>query len=360
MKPFLCLSALVLLFLQTGCGSNNEEKEPEDVYQVTKPYVTDTTIMREYVCQIRAISHIELRALEAGYLEGIYVDEGQYVKKGTLMFKIMPLQYQAEADKAEAEANYARIEYETSKTLADSNVISSNQLNMIKAKYSKAKAELQLARVKLGFTDIRAPFNGLMDRFNVRLGSLLDDGDLLSTLSDNSKMWVYFNVPEAEYLDYKMNEKKDSVMRVQLRMANGQIYPLIGRVETIEADFHNETGTIAFRATFDNPNALLRHGETGNVLMKKSLKDAMIIPQKATFEVLDKKYVYVVGADNIIHPRKVTIIAELPDLYVIGKGLKTGDKILLEGIRKVRDGEKIKYTFEEPKRVMQSLKLHAE
>src|SRR6185295_13704838 len=223
-------------------------------YSATSPLKKDTLITREYVCQIRSILHIELRALERGYLQEIFVDEGQFVKKGQLMFKIMPILYQAELQKAQAEANFAEIEYQNTKSLADGNVVSANELALAKAKFDKAKAELSLARVHLGFTQIKAPFDGIMDHFHVRLGSLVDEGDLLTTLSDNSQMWVYFNVPEAEYLNYKANQKSDSVMRVKLQMANHEIFDYSGVVKTIEADFNNETGNIAFRATFPNPH----------------------------------------------------------------------------------------------------------
>jgi membrane fusion protein (multidrug efflux system) len=352
----ICLSILIFY----SCGSHKKEKETETKFLVTSPIKKDTMITREYVCQIHSIQHIELRALERGYLQEIFVDEGKFVKKGTIMFKIMPLIYQAELQRAQAEANFAEVEYQNTKTLTDSNVVSPNELAMAKAKFDKAKAELSLAQVHLGFTDIKAPFDGIIDRFHVRLGSLVAEGDLLTTLSDNSKMWVYFNVPEAEYLDYKIHAKKDSLMKVKLMMANHQQFDYTGIVETIEADFNNETGNIAFRATFNNPERLLRHGETGNVLMTAPLRNALIIPQKATFEILDKKYVYVLDKDNVLKSRKITIGAELPDLYVVKEGLNENDKILLEGIRIVKENEKINYAFQDPKDVIAHLELHAE
>ena len=231
---------------------------------------------------------------------------------------------------------------------------------LAKAKWDKAKAELSLAQTHLQFTEIRAPFDGIMDHFRVRLGSLVNEGDLLTTLSDNSKMWVYFNVPEAEYLNYKEHAKSDEFIKVNLQMANNQIFDYPGIVQTIEADFNNETGNIAFRATFPNPNGLLRHGETGNIEMAVPLKHAIIIPQKATFEILEKKYVFVVGKDNIVKIRPITIKAELPDLYIISKGLTENDKIILEGIRKTKDNDKIKYEYQDPKKVLASLKVYVE
>ena len=359
MNRVVVFLSLSLLFF-SGCSSHKHEHEHKLKFLVTSPLKKDTTVIRDYVCQIRSIQHIDLRALEKGYLQKIYVDEGKSVKQGQLMFQIMPLLYQAELQKAEAEANFAQIEYMNTKALADSNIVSKNELAMSKAKLDKARAEMALAKVHLGFTEIRAPFNGIIDRFQVRLGSLVNEGDLLTTLSDNNKMWVYFNVPEAEYLDYRSKIKKDSLMKVRLKMANHQLFDHQGVVETIEADFNNETGNIAFRATFPNPDRLLRHGETGNIQMVVPLRNALIIPQKATFEILEKKYVYVVDKDNIVRSREINIAAEMPDLYVVENGLSVNDKILLEGIRKVRDGEKIHFDYEDPREVLPKLNVYTE
>ncbi|MCB0409554.1 MAG: efflux RND transporter periplasmic adaptor subunit [Flavobacteriales bacterium] len=343
-----------------SCQSEKGHKEEDVKYLVTSPLKKDTVITKDYVCQIKSIQHIELRALEKGYLENIYVDEGQFVKKGQPMFQIMPMLYQAEMKRAEAEANFAEIEYLNTKSLADSNIVSKNELALAKAKLDKANAELSLAQVHLSFTQIKAPFDGIMDRFQVRLGSLLEDGELLTSLSDNSQMWVYFNVPEVEYLDYMSNINKDSLMKVELLMANNKFFKYSGVVETIEADFNNETGNIAFRATFPNPEGLLRHGETGTVRITNPIKDALIIPQKTTFEILDQKYVFVIDKDHHIKSRSIKVDAELPHLYIVSDGLKEGDKILLEGLRKVKENDKIEYEFVQPKKVLSHLELYAE
>lgn len=359
MNKILFLLGLTSLVI-TSCTSTHGHKAEESKYIVTSPIKKDTLIEKDYVCQIHSISHIELRALEKGYLQEIYVDEGQLVKKGQILFQVMPLLYKAEKNKAQAEANFAQIEYQNAKSLADSNIISSNELALVKAKYDKALAELELSNVHLGFTEIRAPFDGYVGRFRVRLGSLLDEGELLTTLSDNEQLWVYFNMPEAEYLDYKQKLKQDSSNDVDLIMANGQKFNHSGEIETIEADFNNETGNIAFRALFLNPERLLRHGETGSVRMTSKLDDALLIPQKATYEILDKRYVYVIGKDNVVTPRQIEIGEELPHLYVITGGLTEDDKILLEGLRKVKAKDKIKYDFEDPKHVISHLTMYAE
>ncbi len=353
------ISISCTLFL-TSCGPKKEEKEEETKFTVTSPLKTNTDITKEYVSQIRAIQHIEIRALEKGYLQKVYVDEGQFVKKGQVMFQIMPSIYNAEMEKAQAEADFAQIEYQNTKQLADKNVVSPNELALAKAKYNKAKAELSLAQTHLQFTLIKAPFDGIMDHLQVRLGSLINEGDLLTTLSDNSQMWVYFNVPEAEYLNYKMNVAQENMLKVNLLMPNNQLFKYNGVVKTIEADFDNETGNIAFRATFPNPERLLRHGETGNIEMKIPLKNAIIIPQKSTFEILEKKYVFVVDRNKRVHSREITIASEMPDLYVVKSGLNESDKILLEGIRKVKDNDKIDFHFEDPKSVLPKLKVYVE
>ncbi|RZM08295.1 MAG: efflux RND transporter periplasmic adaptor subunit, partial [Pedobacter sp.] len=247
----LMLMGFCTLLFYASCSSNAEEKKEEEVeYQVTSPLKRDTVATKDYVCQIHAIQHIELRALEKGYLQKIFVDEGQSVHQGQLMFQIMPLIYNAELQKSQAEANYVGIEYQNTKQLADSNIVSKNELALSKAKFDKAKADVALAQTHLQFTTVKAPFNGIMDHFQVRQGSMVEEGDLLTTLSDNSKMWVYFNVPEAEYLDFKTHTQKDNMLNVSLVMANNDLFQYPGVVQTIEADFNNETGNIAFRATF--------------------------------------------------------------------------------------------------------------
>ncbi|MVN75655.1 efflux RND transporter periplasmic adaptor subunit [Hymenobacter sp. HMF4947] len=360
MKRIFLLLSLCTAYGFTSCESKKEEKEEEIKLLTTSPWLKDTTVTKEYVAQIHAYQHIELRALEKGYLQKIFVDEGQAVTKGQPMFQITPLVYQADLQKSQAEANYVGIEYKNTKSLADSNIVSKNELALSKAKFDKAKAEVSLAQTHLQFTSIKAPFDGIMDHFQGRLGSVVNEGDLLTTLSDNSKMWVYFNVPEAEYLAYKEQAKADNIVNVNLKMANNEVFKYPGVIKTIEADFNNETGNIAFRATFPNPGGLLRNGETGSVLMSVPLKHALLIPQKATFEILEKKYVYVVDNKNVVHQREITIGSEMPDLYVISDGLKGDEKILLEGLRKVKDGDKISYTYQTPKQVIPSLKVYSE
>lgn len=359
---FYTVFFLIITGFITSCQSHEHHQHDESVFMITKPIVQDTIIYHEYVSQIRSIQHIELRALEKGYLQNIYVDEGQLVKKGELLFQIMPLVYQAEAGKAKAEVSYAEIEYKNTKALADSNIVSKNELALASARLEKARAEYDLAMAHLNFTEIRAPFDGIVGRFNdVRLGSLVDEGDLLTTLSDNNKMWVYFNVPEAEYLDYATKPKNGEYERVKLQLANNAFFEHEGIVETIEADFNNETGNIAFRATFQNPDGLLRNGGTGNIFMPVKLKNAMLIPQEATFEILDKKFVYVVDDNNTVHSKQISVGVEIPHVFSVTSGISTRDRILVDGLRKVKNGQKINTRFVQLKSILNDLnQLHAE
>jgi membrane fusion protein (multidrug efflux system) len=360
MRKFPMIIGAFILLSQLSCNTEKHEKREETKYLVTSPIKKDTVIIKDYVCQIHSIRNIEVRALEKGYLQEISVDEGQFVKKGQQMFHIMPNIYEAELQKATAEAKVAEIEFQNTKLLADGNVVSANELAMAKANFEKAKAEVMLAETHLGFTNIKAPFDGIMDHLHVREGSLLDEGELLTTLSDNSKMWIYFNVPEAEYLDYITSVDRNSKKEVSLLMANNKRFSQTGIVETIEGEFSHETGNIAFRATFNNPDGVLRHGETGSIIMEVPHKNALIIPQKATFEVLDKKYVFVVDEKEVIRQKEITLSGELPNLFIVKHGITEKDRIILDGIRMVKDGDHIETEYIEPKSVVNNLALYAE
>ncbi|MBA9071893.1 membrane fusion protein (multidrug efflux system) [Flavobacterium gossypii] len=360
MKRIVVLTGIIALLCLTSCATKEEKKEEADKFTVTNPVKIDTTFTKEYVSQIRSVRNIEIRAQEKGFLQNIYVDEGQFVKAGQLLFRIMPKLYEAELLKAQAEQKAAEIELQNTKILADKNVVSKNEQAVAQAKLQAAKAEVALAKLHLSFTEIRAPFDGTIDRIPLKLGSLIEEGELLTSLSDNSQMFAYFNVSEPEYLQYQTEVKDRAESKVNLLLANGESFKYKGNVEVIESEFNNETGNIAFRARFPNSEKLLRNGETGKVQMMVPLKNAIVIPQKATYEIQDKKYVFVVGKNNVLSSKEITITGEIPDLYVISSGLTANDKILLDGIQKVKDDEKISYGYVAPKTVMNNLRLKAE
>ena len=359
MKKSIRYFLLAIPFILTSCASKQTNKEETVQYQATTPWQMDTAFTKEYVAQIRSVKNIEIRTQEKGFLQNVFVDEGQTVKANQLMFRIMPKIFEAELLKQQTEVKAAEIELLNAKTLADKNIISKNELAMAQAKLDGEKADLKLAEIHLSFTDIRAPFEGIIDRLPKKIGSLLDEGDLLTTLSDNAQMYAYFNVSETEYLDYKQQTDK-SKTQVRLLLANGTVLPQNGIVETIEGEFNNETGNIAFRAKFPNSNKLLRNGQTGKVLMSVAIKNAIVIPQKATYEVQDKKYVFIIDKNNKVHAQEITVSNEMPDIYIVSSGLNINDKILLEGVQKVKDDDKIKFEFQKPEVVLQHLRLKAE
>lgn len=360
MKRIIVLAGAVALLCLVSCTTKKVEKEEVEKFAVTNPVKIDTTFTKEYVSQIKSVRNIEIRAQEKGFLQDIYVDEGQFVKAGQLLFKIMPKFYEAELLKAQAEQKAAEIELQNTKILADKNVVSRNEQLVAQAKLQAAKAEVSLAKLHLFFTEIRAPFDGTIDRIPLKIGSLIDEGELLTSLSDNSQMFAYFNVSEPEYLQYQTNVKDRAATNVNLVLADGQHFKEKGKVEVIESEFNNETGNIAFRARFPNSDKLLRNGETGQVQMLVPLKNAIVIPQKATYEIQDKKYVFIVDKNDKVSSQEITITGEIPDLYVVSSGLTENDKILLEGIQKVKDNDKIKYDYLSPKKVMNNLRLKAE
>ncbi len=362
-QPMIRIALLISLsgLFVTGC-SHKEKKEEEAAvkFTATSPLQTDTSFTKEYVAQIQSIKNIEIRAQEKGYLQSINVDEGKYVHAGQVLFTIMPKVFEAEVLKAKANVKEAEIELLNSKTLADKNIVSKQEVALKQARLDETRAELQLAEIHLSFTQIKAPFDGVIDRLPLKLGSLVDEGALLTTLSDNKSIYAYFNVNEAEYLNYKAHAGTGQPQYVNLQLANGQRYMQNGIVETVEGQFDNETGNIAFRAKFPNPDMLLKHGETGKVLMDVPVKNALIIPQKSTYEIQDKLFVFVIDKNNTVQSRPVTIVGTLPDLFVIQSGLAVTDKILLEGVQKVKDGDKVNAEMKDPREVLEHLRLKAE
>ena len=357
MNRIALLPILWFAISAASCSTNTKDAEETGKFTATSPLKADTSFTKEYVSQIQSVRNIEIRAQEKGYLESIHVDEGQYVHTGQVLFKIMPRLYEAELLKARAAVKEAELELLNTRTLAEKDIVSKTEQQIAEAKLDEAKAEQALAQLHLSFTEIKAPFDGTIDRIRFKLGSLIDEGTLLTTLSDNKSVYAYFNVSEPEYLDFKTRANSDEKLKVALLLANNQAHKYLGAVETVESEFDNSTGNIAFRARFPNPEMLLKHGETGKVQMIVPVKDALIIPQKATYELQDKVYVFVIGSDNKVKSRNIVIRNRLSNIYVVESGLAEGEKILLEGVQNVKDDDKIEYTYLDPKEVLPALQL---
>ena len=356
MKVTSILSILLasVPFSIPSCRGHHEEEHHEAHKIVaTTPISQDIVLKQEYVCQIHSQKHIEVKAMAKGYLQEINVKEGQAVKQGDVMFRIMPVLYQAKLEAEQAEAQVAQLELNFTKSLVDKKVVAPNEVLLRQAQLAKAQAKANLAAAELNFTYVKAPFNGIVDKLRDFAGSLVDEGDVLTTLSDN--------VPEARYLEYMADikthqEEKD----VDLILANQSQFDQRGTITAIEAKFNNETGNIAFRADFPNPERLLRHGQTGKVVLHKTQKGSILVPQRATFETLAKRYVFVVGDDHVVHQREIMIQNELDDLFVLKGGVKTNEVIVLDGIRQIKDGDKVEFEMSKTDEVYKIMKYHAE
>ncbi len=341
----------LLLF---SCSSNEQTSESEERFPVINPVVADTSYDKEYVADIQAIQKIELRAKTTGYLESIHIDEGEYVKAGQTLFSISGKQYRQDLLKARAavasalaEVKAAELELANAKTLVENSIISQVELDLAEAKCDALKAKVEEARVQeasarlnLSFAQIKAPFDGVVNRIPNKTGSLIEEGMLLTTLSDNREVYAYFNVSESEYLDY-ISTDSDKKGEVQLILNNGRLHPQKGKVETIEGEIDKSTGTLAFRARFSNPDHIIKHGSSGKVRVTTKLEKAMMVPQKSSFEIQDNVYVYVVDNNNVIQRRKIVPFIRLPHVFVISEGLSADDKILFEGIQRVKEGDRI-------------------
>ena len=356
MNKFILLFCFTVIIGFISCKPKKEEKVEVSKYTITSPLILDTSFTKDYIAQIQSIQNVEIRAQVKGYLEALNVDEGKYVSEGQVIFNIMPKVYEAEVLKQKAQVKTAEIELNNIRTLADKKIVSDAELAMAQAKLESEKADLVKANLDLAFTKIKAPFSGVIDRIKFKKGSLIDEGGLLTTLSNNKEVYAYFNVSEVEYLDYK-NRKLDGKQKVTLILANGQEHKYKGEVQTIESEFDNTTGNIAFRAKFPNPELLLKHGETGKVRLTVPIQQALIIPQKTTFEIQDKIYVYVVDKDNKVKSRNIIVKQRLSNLYIIESGLTANDRILLDGIQTVKEDDKIEIEFIQPQKVLSQLQL---
>ncbi|KIC94956.1 efflux RND transporter periplasmic adaptor subunit [Flavihumibacter solisilvae] len=350
----------LVFFAIAGCTANSAENNTKDVPEI--PVInladSDTTLYTGYVANIQAVQHVEIRAKVKGFLDRILVDEGAIVKKGEVLFRINGDEYsnavaksKAQLANAHADAQAAELEVKRVKLLVEKNVLTSSELKLAEVKLMAEQAKIrealsasELAELQLSYTAIRAPFDGIVNRMPLKVGSLLDEGTLLTTISDNHAVYAYFKVSEIEYLDLARNdqEKLGGNSTVQMIMADGLPYDSKGKIETTEGEIDRSTGSLAIRAKFPNPDRILKHGATGRVKLSNAAHDIVTVPQKSVFEVQDKHFVFVVDNSNRIRQRSFEPERRLASSYIVASGLKAGDKIVYEGIQHLRDGMVIK------------------
>lgn len=355
--PLRELSVIVLSPFIIACSQKQAtEKVTNKVFPVTQAISIDTVQYTNYVSSIQSLKNVEIRNRVKGYIESIHIDEGEKVEQGQLLFSISSQEYKEEILKAKAmlkstiaDAKAAELQLENTKMLVSKNIVSKTEQEMAEAKLDALNAKIEEAKsyeasavLRLSFTQVKAPFGGVIDRIPNKAGSLVDEGTLLTSLSDNRDVFAYFNISEKEYLDFSFNAKdQDEKNEVSLILANNKEHNYKGKIETVEGEFDENTGSIAIRAKFPNPEKILRHGASGKLRIRKALKNVLVIPQKSTFELQDKVYVYVMQQDSTVKMRSFIPKTRIPHLYVVESGLNASDVIVYEGIQDMKEGMKI-------------------
>lgn len=354
---FLLISASLM-----GCREKEEDDEGLPLPVITLKEQTAGKAFR-YLGSIEGAEDVDIRPQVDGILEKIYVDEGDYVEKGQPLFKINQQPYmedlknaQANVELEKAKLRKAKTELDRLQPLIDNEVISEVQQKTAQADYEVAQSSLDRAqaqaantRIKLNFTVIEAPVNGFIGRIPKSVGNVVKqtDSDPITVLSNVKEVFVYFSMSESDYLYYE-RMKKDSTSRrmsnkVKLILADGSTYKLEGNVDAASGQIDRSTGSISLRARFQNPDTLLRSGNTGKIVMEQIFPKAILIPQSATMSVQDKRFVYTLRDDNTAERHEVEIEGRSGHNYIVkGSTLKAGDRIVVSGINKITDGTKVK------------------
>lgn len=361
----VALSGFALSATITACSGNGQaagmggaQSAPQIAVQTV--HTEDSELAKTFPATIKGKTDIAIRPQVTGFITKVHVDEGQHVRKGQVLFTLDQVQFQAAVDQAEASVNSARTALSTAqiteqnkKMLFDKNIISeyewqmaANTLAQAKAQLAQAQAGLVTARKNLAYTVVTAPSDGVVGTIPNREGSLASPSSAqpLTTVSDNSEVYAYFSLTEKDLLALNakgtIEDGIKSMPPVELVLADGSVYPVKGKVATVSGVIESSTGASSVRALFDNPSGRLRSGSTGMVSIPVINKDVILIPQKATFEVQDKRFVYTLNDSNKTVTTPVTV-QSLSDgkQFVVLSGLKPGDRVVTEGVgTKIREG----------------------
>lgn len=344
------------LLALVSCGNKQPGQTSMMAPEVAIVTVEPSTAAFEssFPATLKGKTDIDIRPQVTGFITKVHVDEGEHVRKGQPLFTIDQVQFQAAVDQAEANLNSARsavstaqITEQNKRMLLDKNIISetewqlaANQLAQAKAAVAQAEAAVVNARKNLAYTTVTAPSDGVVGSIPNREGSLASPSSVqpLTTLSDNSEVYAYFSFTEKDLLEFtgegsSIDAAIKSLPEVELQLANGTRYPVKGRVATVSGVIDNTTGAASARALFDNPNGVLRSGNTGQVIIPRTTEGAIVIPQKSTFELQDLRYVYTLNDSNIAVSTPITIQPYSDGkTFVVTSGLKPGDRVVTEGV----------------------------
>lgn len=361
MKKFVYLAFALAL---TACGGDKSAVPTSgNDYAVVTVQPSEATLNTSYPATIKGVQDIEIRPRIAGNIMKVLVDEGDFVRAGQPLFIIDKVQYEAAVKSAVAaikvvEANIATQELtvKNKRMLHEKAIISQydletaeNQLQSLKAQLAQSQAQLTDARNNLSYCTVTSPSDGVVGTIPYRVGSLVSSSSALplTTVSNISKMYVYFSMTEKQMLDLTRENggivaSIDKMPQVNLMLADGTQYSQPGTITAISGVIDQTTGSVQIRATFDNSGKVLRSGGTGSVLVPTHATDAIIIPQKATYEIQDKRYVYLVGKDNKVKNTEITVLPQNDGTnYVVTSGIKAGDRLVVEGVNSLKDGMQI-------------------
>jgi membrane fusion protein (multidrug efflux system) len=358
------------LFFLASCGNKAGQQQAADMpppaYPVFKVIAQTSTIKTDYPATLQGEQNIEIRPKIDGYIEKIYVDEGAVVKKGQLLFRINAPQYQQDVNNAtaaissaEADVNAAELQVKKVKPLVEQDIVSKYELESAeytlqarKAALAQARANLANAKINLGYTDVVSPVNGVVGTIPYRLGSLVSSTTTmpLTTVSSINNVFAYFSMNEKQLLDFSRQYKGNTLEAklkqlppVTLMLADGSEYPEKGRVETVAGLLNTETGSASFRAVFPNPVHLLRSGASAVVEIPVTVNDAIIVPQRSTYELQGKRFVYLVNDSNKVISREIEVMSIAAGQYfVVTSGLKPGDTVVYESTSSLVDSTVIK------------------
>ncbi|TYC12079.1 efflux RND transporter periplasmic adaptor subunit [Bizionia gelidisalsuginis] len=343
---------LIALLLVMSCGKDAAKggaaaSRPALSLPVVKLPLQTVTTYKSYPTSIEGLTNSEVRAKISGYITGVFVDEGQKVKKGQLLFKLETQSMNQDAAAAKANVNAAQVEVEKLKPLVAKNIISAVQLETAKAKLAQAKSGYSGIAATISYGTIKSPVDGYVGSVRLRKGSLVSPNDQqpLTTVSDVSNVYAYYSMNEKAYLNFLQSaegaSKADKIKnfpKVTLILANGYEYDQKGTIETINSQINPNSGTISFRALFKNDNGLLTNGNSGIIKVPTVFEDVVVVPQEATFEQQEGIFVYKVEDDNTATAQAITIKAKAGSLYIVDSGIKANETIVVKGIGKLRSG----------------------
>lgn len=348
------LSAFGMMILLLSCGNNEQKQQapqgpmPFQVTTIPQKSVIGYTI---YPTSIEGVNNSEVRAKISGYITDVLVDEGQKVRKGQTIFRLETQSLSQDAAGARANVNAAQVEVEKLMPLVEKNIISNVQLETAKAKLQQAKSALNSIGANIDYANIKSPVDGYVGAIRLRKGTLVSPSSVepLTTVSDISKVYAYFSMNEREYLDFIQNaegetreEKIKNLPKITLILANGSEYEKEGTVETINSQVNSNTGSISFRAVFENDAQLLTNGNSGKIRVPQPFKDAIVVPKESTYERQGSYYVYKVADNDMAIATRINVLADVENMYVVSEGLKQGDKIVAKGVANLRGDAQIK------------------